>query len=190
MISAFRSAGWGAGILALLALLTLFTGVRALQAIREEPEGAAAIRPLRPADLSILGRFDPFFRDGPDVASDELPVTALPLILKGVRFDPASGRGVAFIAGADGMQQVHALGEAVTDGVTLARIEPDHVVLDSAGTLEGLWLDQAAGPAPVGLPPAASSGPAPGTAVTNDGQGDVVVEPPSAGNDASGDEEP
>ncbi|WP_448585945.1 type II secretion system protein N [Thermaurantiacus sp.] len=192
MPALFRAPGWGAAILAALALLTLAAGLRAVAAARSATGPAPAPR-APAADLSILARFDPFFRDAPTAAADELPVSALPLALKGVRLDPASGRGVAFIAGADGQQALYAPGEAVADGVTLARIESDRVVLAAAGRLEALWLDEAAGPAPVtaaASAPAAAAPVAAGTGAASprpDEQGDVVVEPPSVGMDAEED---
>ena len=95
------------------------------------------------ADRGLLARFDPFF-PGNVTDSSSLPVTALPFTLHGVRADSATGRGSAIIASGDGQQQVYAVGEAVADGVTLAAIAGDHVVLDRGGTRETLWLDGAA----------------------------------------------
>ena len=98
-------------------------------------------------DRGLLARFDPFF-PGSGADSSALPVTALPFTLHGVRADAATGRGSAIIASGDGAQQVYGVGESIGDGVTLAAIASDHVVLDRAGTRETLWLD-GAGEAPV-----------------------------------------
>lgn len=133
-------------ILAVLFGLVIALGVRALAAVRQPlpPLPRAAPTP----DVAILSRFDPFARDTPAAAPDQLPVTALPLVLKGVRTDPVSGRGVAILAGPDGVQAIHEVGAMVLDGVRLAAVHGDHVILDRAGTSEALWLDEAAGPAP------------------------------------------
>ena len=103
-----------------------------------------AMPPL--ADRALLARFDPFF---PAASGDSsmLPVTALPFTLHGVRADSATGRGSAIIASGDGEQKVYAVGDTIGDGVTLAAIAGDHVVLDRGGAQESLWLD--AGNAPV-----------------------------------------
>jgi general secretion pathway protein C len=55
--------------------------------------------------------------------------------------ESATGLGSAIIAAGDGMQKVYLVGDAVADGVTLAAIASDHVVLDRTGTREALWID-------------------------------------------------
>lgn len=140
-------------LLALLAAACVALAVRAGHALMAPLPALPAMAPPAGPDAAILGRFDPFFREAPAEGAD-LPVTALPLTLKGVRFDAASGRGAAFIAGADGVQRPLAPGDAVMDGVTLAAVAPDHVVLERAGARETLWLDEAGGAAPSTLPSA------------------------------------
>jgi general secretion pathway protein C len=152
----------------------LWAGRRAMAAL-DAPLTTLAVAPPAGPDLSILGRFDPFFRGEAAASPDALPVTALPLTLKGVRLEEASGRGAAFIAGADGQQAVYLPGEEVADGATLQRIAVDHVVLSRDGRQETLWIDQAGGgtgAADVGTPPPASAAPP-------DGDAPTVAEPPS-----------
>ena len=133
----------GHAILALMLSAAALLGLRLVHTLR------APLPPLPPmvepavADRALLARRDPFFARQPDGA--DLPVTALPLSLHGVRTEAATGRGAAIIALADGQQTVFAVGEAITDGVTLAAIAIDHVVLDRGGTREALWLAGGAG---------------------------------------------
>lgn len=99
-----------------------------------------AFAPPALADRALLARVDPFFPAAAG-SGEGLPVTALPFSLHGVRADSATGRGSAIIATGDGLQMVYAVGDTLTDGVTLAAIAADHVVLDRGGTREALWLD-------------------------------------------------
>lgn len=155
-MTAARTGNWAlAALLAGLLAANLWAGRRAAVAL----QAPAPVLPAGPtaADLSILGRFDPFFRASAATATDALPVTALPLTLKGVRLEEGSGRGVAFIAGADGQEALFTPGDDVADGATLERIALDHVVLARGGQRETLWIDQAgkaAGSAPgAAVPP-------------------------------------
>lgn len=134
------------GHLLLLALL-LACAVLGWRAVGVAREPIAAPPPFTPplmADRALLSRFDPFFpaRAG---TGESLPVTALPFSLHGVRADSATGRGSAIIASGDGQQMVYSVGDSVGDGVTLAAIAADHVVIDRGGTREALWLDSAGG---------------------------------------------
>ncbi|WP_448581823.1 type II secretion system protein N [Thermaurantiacus sp.] len=140
-------------VLAALFALVVVLGIRAVAAVRQPLP--ALPRPAPAPDPAILSRFDPFVRDAPAAATEALPVTALPLVLKGVRLDPVSGRGVAILAGPDGVQSIHEVGATVLEGVTLAAVQSDHVVLNRAGTSETLWLDESQG-----TPPALFSAPA------------------------------
>jgi len=98
------------------------------------------------ADRALLTRFDPFF-PARTTAGESLPVTGLPFSLHGVRADSSTGRGSAIIASGDGVQQVYAVGDLISDGVSLAAIARDHVVLERGGVREALWLDSAGGDA-------------------------------------------
>lgn len=130
-------------------------GARLVWAVAEPmgPVGAwRASAVVPPADVALLGRFDPFGRlgasDGPVAAS------SLPIKLFGVRLDAATGQGSAIIAGPDGVQQSFALGDAVMPGVILRAVAFDSVTVDRGGALEQVFLDQSVPPrAVVGGPP-------------------------------------
>jgi general secretion pathway protein C len=160
----------GHAILAALALAVLLLGWRALAAaLAPLPEAPPFAAPAL-ADRALLARFDPFF-PAAAASGDALPVTALPFSLHGVRADSATGRGSAIIAAGDGEQKVYGVGDALGDGVTLAAIAGDHIVLDRAGTREALWLDNAGGGAPpvtdAGAVLAATAQGAPGSAASD-----------------------
>jgi general secretion pathway protein C len=168
--------GWPLSAFLLLALLlagALFLGIRAIKALQAPALPASQMAPWAAPDHAIFGRFDPFFRKSPQDGT-EVAVTALPLTLKGLRLDAASGRGAAFITGTDGVQRPYQVGEEVMDGVTLSGVATDHVILSRGGVRETLWLDEAgangprAGAFPNGAPGApsvaAGSGASPGLA--------------------------
>jgi general secretion pathway protein C len=107
------------------------------------------VRPSAPPDLSILGRFDPFFRRGE--AASELasagggsgPANA---VLYGVR---AGGRGSAILAVGGGAQQIYDVGDEVAPGLILAAVGSDHVILARGGARLTLGFPTpAAGAAP------------------------------------------
>lgn len=122
-----------------------------------------AFAPPALADRGLLARVDPFF-PALNQAGDTLPVTALPFSLHGVRADSATGRGSAILAAGDGQQQVYAVGDTIADGVTLAAIAADHVVLDRSGTREALWIDSAGGASVQSFDPSQQGGMAQGAA--------------------------
>lgn len=166
---------WNLGHLLLGAMLlaTLALGWRAVQVAREPlPVPPPFAAPLI-ADRGLLARLDPFFPVRADPAGS-LPVTALPISLHGVRADSATGRGSAIIASGDGVQKVYSVGETLVDGVTLAAIAADHVVIDRGGTREALWLDTAGGETVQRYDPTATEPLAP---PVNDGDGTMM--PPS-----------
>lgn len=101
-----------------------------------------AARP--PAELGVLGRFDPFFRTRSAGAET---VSALDLTLLGTRVDEASGRGSAILALPDETQASFAVGDEILPGVRLVAVAFDQVVLDNGGARETLFLDQS-GPVP------------------------------------------
>jgi general secretion pathway protein C len=153
-----------------------------------------AFAPPALADRGLLSRVDPFF-PALNQAAAELPVTALPFSLHGVRADSATGRGSAILATGDGQQKVYAVGDTIADGVTLAAIAPDHVVLDRAGTREALWIDsgseasvQRFDPMQQSAMPGASPGFAQAPAASQSGMGSPAdpadQAPPSGGGDA------
>ena len=148
-LSGSNSARFNPGhlLLGLLLLGVLALGWRAVNVATRPLPSAPPFQAPWLADRALLSRFDPFFpaRAG---GGEGLPVTALPFTLHGVRADSATGRGSAIIAAGDGTQNVYAVGDNITDGVTLAAIASDHVVLDRGGAREALWIDSG-GDAPV-----------------------------------------
>jgi general secretion pathway protein C len=107
-----------------------------------QPQHSAA-----PADISIIGSFDPFFRQAGGAATAE--VSGLGLTLLGTRVDTVSGRGSAIIAGSDGVQSSYAVGDEISPGVRLVAVAFDAATLDTGGRRESLFLDQSAGGTPV-----------------------------------------
>ena len=93
------------------------------------------------ARLALFSGFDPFYRTD-SAAPTTQNVTALSLVLFGVRANQSSGGGAAIIAGEDGIQNSYAVGEEVAPGVTLDSVAFDHVILSRGGVKESLYLDQ------------------------------------------------
>lgn len=112
-------------------------------------------------DVSLLARFDPFFRLAP--AAGPAVVTSAPVKLFGVRLDQATGRGSAIIATADGVQASFAVGDEIMPGMILKAVMLDHVTIERGGVAEQLYLDQsvAASVATPGAPPPAGGVPPP-----------------------------
>jgi general secretion pathway protein C len=144
-------------ILAALLLAVAVLAWRAVAIALAPLPAAPAFAPPALADRALLSRVDPFFPAAAG-SGDSLPVTALPFSLHGVRADSATGRGSAIIAMGDGQQQVYSVGDTVGDGVTLAAIAADHVVLDRGGTREALWLDTGGTEAVQRFEPASAAG--------------------------------
>ena len=110
----------------------------------------AASGVVAPQDVSVLARFDPFFRlDG---TTGPTLVTSLNLKLYGVREDRATGRGAAIIALPDGRQMNFAVGEEIMPGVTLTAVGFDNVTISRGGTAEQIFLDQSGPAQAVGVP--------------------------------------
>jgi general secretion pathway protein C len=132
----------GHALVALLAICVLLLGWRAAESagqVAQVPQ-TEALPPV--ADRALLGTHDPFHVA---MAEDALPVTSLPFSLHGVRSDLPTGRGAAIIATGSGEQQLFLVGDTLADGVRLAAIAADHVVLERAGIRETLWLDLGGG---------------------------------------------
>lgn len=146
-------------LLGVLLLAAAALAWRAIAAATAPLPEAPAFSPPALADRGLLARFDPFFPAATGTG-ETLPVTALPFSLHGVRADSATGRGSAIIATGDGQQQVYGVGDTLADGVTLAAIAADHVVLDRGGTKEALWLDTGGTDAVQRFEPGAAGAPA------------------------------
>lgn len=131
----------GHAVVMALALVAVALAWRVWAALVAPVPEMPALAPPQLADRALLARFDPFFRMRG--SATDLPVTALPYSLHGLRTDSATGRGSAIIAAGDGQQAVFSVGDSVGQGVTLVEIAVDHVVLDRGGVREALWLDNA-----------------------------------------------
>jgi general secretion pathway protein C len=175
-------------VLAALLLVVAVLAWRAVGHALAPLPAAPAFAPPALADRALLARVDPFFPAAAG-SGDSLPVTALPFSLHGVRADSATGRGSAIIATGDGQQQVFSVGDAVGDGVTLAAIAADHVVLDRGGTREALWLDTGGADSVQRFDPATAAGaqqppPFGGAAPPAQGAADPEADPaPPSGSD-------
>lgn len=149
----------GHALLVLLAALALLFGWRAWNAATAPLPAMPAVGAPWMTDLALLARFDPFFRTA--ASGGDLPVTALPFSLHGLRLDGATGRGSAIIALADGQQAVYSVGDTLADGVTLAAIALDHVELTRNGKREALWIDSGGSSQPESFTPAQAPATAP-----------------------------
>jgi len=114
---------------------------------------AAAPAPARPhADLSILARFDPFFRvSGAAAAPGASGGEAGQLVLHGVRA-AGGGQGSAILS-IGGTQRSVTVGEEVEPDVVLAAVGADHVILSRGGARRRLGF-------PTPQPGAAAAAPA------------------------------
>ncbi len=90
---------------------------------------AAAPAKASTADLSILTRFDPFFRQASTMLTES---TAQSFRLHGVRAG-GGGSGSAIIGTPDGRQESFAVGDEIAPGVRLQSVAADHVVLARGG---------------------------------------------------------
>lgn len=82
------------------------------------------------ADLGVLTRFDPFFRNASPAL---ISAAAQSFRLYGVRAG-GGGSGSAIIGTPDGRQASFAVGDEIAPGVRLQSVEADHVVLARGGS--------------------------------------------------------
>lgn len=164
-------------ILAALLLAAVLLGWRAVTIAIAPLPPTPAFAPPALSDRGLLARVDPFFPALNQTVAD-LPVTALPFSLHGVRADSATGRGSAILATGDGQQKVYAVGDMIADGITLVAIAGDHVVLDRSGTREALWIDSGSDAAVQRFDPSQQS------AIPGAGSG--FAQPPAAGQAGAG----
>lgn len=144
-VDALRGADSRAVLTVACGVLTAVLGLqtaRLIWVLAVEPGGLgsppAATAMAGPGDLSILSRFDAFFRGqpgGPPLVEAGAPsgeVSGGGFQLFGVR---ATGRGAgsAIIAGPDGRQVSVATGETIAPGVTLVSVAGDHAVIRRGG---------------------------------------------------------
>ncbi|MGV1682034.1 type II secretion system protein N [Sphingopyxis sp. NJF-3] len=157
-------------VLALLGALLVWQCVRLLWTLIVPLSPLGAWQPqtaviASPAERrALFAGFDPFFRTGAQGPASAT-VTSLGLTLYGINLNEATGGGSAIIAGEDGVQASHAVGDEIAPGVRLAGVAFDHVTLDRGGAQESLFLDQS-GDAPVANPatPLPAPTPEPGSA--------------------------
>ncbi len=103
---------------------------------------------------TMLGTFDPFFRQAPGTQGPVV-VTSLDIRLYGVLANRATGGGSAIIGTANGEQRSFQVGEEIMPGVVLTGVAFDHVTISRGGTSEQLYLDQTPSLPPGAGPPAA-----------------------------------
>lgn len=145
----------------LIALLVVQAGRAAWPFVTPQPAATTAERPT--PDLSILSRFDAFFRTGEagSLAGTQTDAAGQ-MRLYGVRSGP---RGSAIIGLADGRQVSIGVGEEVEPGLVLREVGADHAVLARGEALTRLEFSEV----PVGAP---SPPPPP--------EGEQIVAPPPA----------
>lgn len=148
---------------ALTAVLGLQTA-RLIWILAVEPGGVgsppAVAAAAAPGDLSILSRFDAFFRGQPggpplvEAGGASAEVSGGGFQLFGVR---ATGRGTgsAIIAGPDGLQVSVATGEPIAPGVTLISVAGDHAVIRRGGQDERIVFAPIVSAPMAALPPPA-----------------------------------
>lgn len=153
------------GVLILLLLVQAGRLIWLFVQPEDKPVESAAASPIRPVDLSILSRFDAFFRTGgAGSLAGASGAEASQMRLFGVRAGGFDG-GSAIIGLADGRQVSVGIGEEVEPGLVLKEVGADFVTLARGSSLSRLEF----GEAPVG---AAAPPPPPATA--------QVVAPPAA----------
>ncbi|WP_046652004.1 type II secretion system protein N [Brevundimonas diminuta] len=159
-----------------LILLLLVQAGRLVWLFAAPTPQATQARPLPAVDLSVLSRFDAFFRNGGGGGGAEAgPSDGGGLSLFGVRADGAGG-GSAIIGLSDGRQVSVGAGEEVEPGLTLSAVAPDHVMLSRGGAPFRLdFPDMTSGAASVALattaqPAVSAPEPAPAEGVVVDPQ--------------------
>lgn len=167
--AAFRSLSPASAVTAATVVLTALVAVqtgRLMWILAVPPGGVGASATPDPAsraaaDLSILSRFDAFYRGEPSAGlpADGAGFQAAAggaFQLFGVRAGPG---GSAILAGPDGRQTSVGVGEAVAPGVVLAAVGRDFAILRRGGAEERLEFSAAAYAAPA--PSVAAAAPAP-----------------------------
>lgn len=139
---------------------------------------AAEVR-TPPADPSVFGRFDAFFRTGGQSSLAEATgADAAQMRLYGVRAGGRDG-GSAIIGLPDGRQVSVGVGEEVEPGLVLQSVAADHVILARGGSVSRLVFTEVPANAPQPPAPAPASQvmtPTP-TAATQAQAGPVSVDP-------------
>jgi general secretion pathway protein C len=142
-----RSVSWFQFITVIAAIFVLIQMVRLLWTLLVPVTPVGNWQATYPSNISAIQRkelfkgFDPFFRTAESSASTG-NITALALVLFGIRSNEASGGGSAIIADAKGIQHSYATGDEIMPGVTLHAVAFDHVVISNNGVLEQIYMDQ------------------------------------------------
>jgi general secretion pathway protein C len=162
------------GVLILLLLVQAGRLVWLFAAPSPKPAAAAA-HSVPAVDLSILSRFDAFFRTGGQGAlAGASGADASQMRLFGVR-SGGVGDGSAIIGLADGRQISVGVGEEVEPGLVLQGVGPDFVTLARGQSISRLeFSDAPAGAAAPPPPPATPQVVAPPAAAPASAQGAVV----------------
>jgi general secretion pathway protein C len=163
------------GVLILLLLVQAGRLVWLFAAPSLNPSTAAAARPTPAVDLSILSRFDAFFRTGGQGAlAGASGADASQMRLFGVRSGGVGG-GSAIIGLADGRQISVGVGEEVEPGLVLQSVGPDFVTLARGQSVSRLeFSDAPAGAAAPPPPPATPQVVGPPAPAPASGQAAVV----------------
>jgi len=126
-----------------LAVLLLAQAPLWILTLNASPEQDRSPIPLAIAPAPVPGS-DPFF----GASSGSIGAPLAPHTLYAVRTGLRPG---AILSGPDGVQKAVGIGETVSDGVTLASVEPDHVMLAHGRTRSRLAFPPA--PPPSSAPP-------------------------------------
>lgn len=141
-----------AGLEVVLVVLLALQAARLIWGLAEPRGGVGGLQPVRArtaamVDLSILARFDPFFRVAGAASGTGDMSGRGELQLHGVRVDGRGG-GSAIIGGPDGRQGSFLVGEQVAPGVVLGAVAGDHVILARGGARTRLdFVEPASAPA-------------------------------------------
>lgn len=127
------------------------------------PWEPAAARVLPPeARAAIFAKVDPFFRGAP-ARPAAAAAPAVDLKLFGVRMSRGALPGSAILGSADGEQKSYVIGEEVADGVTLAAVHFDYIVVKRGDAEQRIYMD--------GAEPTGSASAAPGAPVASPARG-------------------
>ncbi|WAC61430.1 type II secretion system protein N [Brevundimonas sp. SL130] len=163
------------GVLILLLLVQAGRLVWLFVAPSSKPSEVATAHPIPAVDLSILSRFDAFFRTGGQGAlAGASGADASQMRLFGVRSGGIGG-GSAIIGLADGRQVSVGVGEEVEPGLVLQGVGPDYVTLARGQSVSRLeFADAPVGAAPPPPPPSTPQVVGPPAAAPVSGQAAVV----------------
>ncbi len=140
-------------LFALAQLVGVFIGSDDAPADIDDPSTASVAKPVNKTDVSQLQAINLFGVAGAvplpqtqtEVVADDVALNAaktkLNLTLMGIVHTPDDDESLAVVVYQNKQDQYY-IGDKLPAGnkVTLARVMPDHVILDNAGRYESLWL--------------------------------------------------